>query len=191
MTTRAPSFDYIIVGAGSAGCVLGGSSTINGMAFARGHHLDYDDWAAQGASGWSYADVLPYFRRSEHSWAGKNHYHGISGPLGVTQVHHPGLLFEALRDAARTAGHPYTEDYHGDVSDGIARPELTTFKGWRSSTARRGRRSRSRVELRLWRTSIHNIVPLGERRAALLIQKQVLHRDKQQRAGSAGLGLDG
>jgi choline dehydrogenase len=118
------------------GRLVGGSSMINGMAFARGNRLDYDDWSTSGAPGWSYPEVLPYFRRSESSWAGGSFYHGDSGPLSVEQVHCRSLLFEELREAAVAAGHKATEDYHGDVSEGIARPELTTSRGWRSSTAR-------------------------------------------------------
>jgi choline dehydrogenase len=117
------------------GRVLGGSSRINGMAFARGHRLDYDDWSDQGAKGWSYSEVLPYFRRSETSWAGGNEYHGDSGPLHVEQALHRSLRFEELRDAALAAGHPETTDYHGQVSEGITRPELTTARGRRSDTA--------------------------------------------------------
>jgi choline dehydrogenase len=118
------------------GRLIGGSSMINGMAFARGHRLDYDDWAAHGAPGWSYAEVLPYFRRSETSWAGENLYHGDSGPLSVEQVHCRSLLFEELREAAIAAGHNSTDDYHGQASEGIARPELTTLNGRRSSSSR-------------------------------------------------------
>ena len=118
------------------GKLIGGSSMINGMTYARGHRLDYDDWAAGGAKGWSYREVLPYFRRSESSWAGDNEYHGASGPLHVEQAHCRSLLFEELRDAVIAAGHKGTEDYHGEFSEGIVRPELTTQNGRRSSTAR-------------------------------------------------------
>jgi choline dehydrogenase len=118
------------------GRVLGGSSQINGMAFSRGHRLDYDDWAASGAKGWSYADVLPYFRRSETSWAGANQFHGDCGPLQVERALHPSLHFEELRDAAIAAGHRETADIHAEVSEGISRPELTMDRGRRSDTAR-------------------------------------------------------
>jgi choline dehydrogenase len=118
------------------GRVLGGSSMINGMAFARGHRRDYDDWSRTGAPGWSYEEVLPYFRKSETSWAGETLYHGGSGPLHVEQSHCRSLLFEELREAAVAARHQSTEDYHAELSEGIARPELTTAGGKRASTAR-------------------------------------------------------
>jgi choline dehydrogenase len=117
------------------GRVLGGSSRINGMAFARGHRRDYDDWSDQGAEGWSYSEVLPYFRRLETSWAGANEYHGDSGPVHIERALHRSLRFEELRDAALAAGHRETPDYHGEVSEGITRPELTTASGRRSDTA--------------------------------------------------------
>src|ERR1700722_14344279 len=80
------------------GKALGGSSTINGMVYARGHRLDYDDWAQKGLGGWSYADVLPYFKRSEKSWLGEGKYHGGSGELEV-RVPPTNMMFEELRAA--------------------------------------------------------------------------------------------
>lgn len=115
------------------GRLLGGCSMMNGMTYARGHRLDYDDWAAAGATGWSYAAVLPYFRRSETSWAGSNRYHGSDGPIHVERAAVPSLLFEPIRDAALAAGLPETEDYHGDVTEGVTRSELAIRKGRRSS----------------------------------------------------------
>ncbi len=76
------------------GKVLGGSSTINGMVYARGHRLDYDDWAQKGLRGWGYADVLPYFKKSETSWLGEGKYHGGSGELDVPR---PRLRPDVLR----------------------------------------------------------------------------------------------
>ena len=92
------------------GKALGGCSAIYGMVYARGHRLDYDDWARAGLSGWSYADVLPYFRISERSWLGQGKYHGGKGPLEVC-VPKDNLMYEELRAATLAAGYPVTDDY--------------------------------------------------------------------------------
>jgi choline dehydrogenase len=114
---------------------LGGSSMINGMVYARGHRLDYDDWAARGLPGWSYADVLPYFRKSEKSWLGRNRYHGDSGELEVV-VPASNMLYEEIRSASIAAGFPATDDYHGDQTEGFQRSEMTVARGRRAGTAR-------------------------------------------------------
>ena len=120
------------------GRVLGGSSSINGMFHIRGHRLDFDDWAAtHGCTGWSYADVLPYFIRSESSWRGDGPYHGASGPLEVRPIHDQHLLAQPLRDAARAAGHRINDDYDGEHHDGFARGEVAIdARGRRHSSAR-------------------------------------------------------
>ena len=114
---------------------LGGSSMINGMVYARGHRLDYDDWAARGLEGWSYADVLPYFRKSESSWLGAGPYHGDGGELPVV-VPARNMLYEEIRAASLAAGYPATEDYHGARTEGFQRSEMTVAGGRRASTAR-------------------------------------------------------
>ena len=114
---------------------LGGSSMINGMVYARGHRRDYDDWAAPGLPGWSYADVLPYFRKSEKSWLGSGLYHGDSGELGVV-VPATNMLYEEIRAATIAAGYPATDDYHGEQTEGFQRSEMTVVGGRRASTAR-------------------------------------------------------
>jgi choline dehydrogenase len=200
-TASARKFDYVIVGAGSAGCVLanrltqdphtevllleaggastglfkdmpmafpkyvvrrdlnwnfesepepycngrrieiprgkglGGSSMINGMVYARGHRRDYDDWAARGLAGWSYADVLPYFRKSEKSWLGAGPYHGDSGELEVV-VPASNMLYDEIRAASIAAGFPATDDYHGEHAEGFQRSEMTVVRGRRASAAR-------------------------------------------------------
>ncbi len=119
------------------GKVLGGSSTINGMVYARGHRLDYDDWRAMGLEGWGYADVLPYFKRSERSWLGEGKYHGGSGELDVTVPEASCVLSDLVGAAAAAAGYPVTPDYHGEHSEGFMRMEMTvTRRGRRASTAR-------------------------------------------------------
>jgi choline dehydrogenase len=114
---------------------LGGSSMINGMVYARGHRRDYDDWAQRGLAGWGYADVLPYFRKSERSWLSDDRYHGNSGELEIC-VPASNMLYEEIRAASIAAGYPATDDYHGADSEGFQRNEMTVTRGRRGSTAR-------------------------------------------------------
>lgn len=201
MSTAAQEFDYIIIGAGSAGCVLaarlsedpdtrvllleaggedsnfmihmpagvgslisgeaenwayytepqahlddrrlfwprgkvlGGSSSINGMIYIRGHARDYDLWQQMGLPGWSFADVLPYFRRSEGHAARDDAFHGGDGPLGVTDAPDSNELFRAFIDAGRQAGHPVTDDFNGPQQEGVGPYQHTIKGGQRCSTA--------------------------------------------------------
>jgi choline dehydrogenase len=118
------------------GKVLGGSSTINGMVYARGHRLDYDDWRRQGLEGWGYDDVLPYFKRLENHWLGESKYHGASGPLDVVTPRTPAVLTDVVAAATAAAGYPVTEDYHGEHSEGFMRMEMTVSRGRRASADR-------------------------------------------------------
>ncbi|WP_129790476.1 GMC family oxidoreductase [Sphingosinicella sp. CPCC 101087] len=119
------------------GRVLGGSSSINGMFYMRGHSLDFDTWRQMGCEGWSFADVLPYFKKMETSWRGAGPYHGDSGPLSVVPVATEHRLHEPLMATAEAAGFNVTDDLHGPVEEGFARGELTIDRrGRRSSTAR-------------------------------------------------------
>ena len=120
------------------GRILGGSSSINGMMYARGHAGDYDQWRQMGLEGWGYADVLPYYRRSETSWRGDTPYHGGSGPLTVAAAHTPNDVFgPAVMATARARGMPMTDDFHGAVQEGFSTPEFTVHRGRRGSTAQR------------------------------------------------------
>jgi choline dehydrogenase len=114
---------------------LGGSSMINGMVYARGHRRDYDQWAEQGMAGWGYADVLPYFRKSEKSWLGDGPYHGDSGELHVV-VPETNMLYDEIRAATIAAGYPATQDYHGEETEGFQRSEMTIVGGRRANNAR-------------------------------------------------------
>jgi len=117
------------------GKTLGGSSAINAMIYIRGHRADYDGWAADGAKGWSYNEVLPYFRKSESNARGEDQFHGQLGPLSVSdpQTRHP--LTEAFKLAAIEAGHPVNADFNGAVQDGVGYYQMTTRKGRRCSAA--------------------------------------------------------
>ena len=116
------------------GKVLGGSSSINVMAYTRGNRGDYDRWAQKGARGWSHAEVLPYFRRMERSWRGTGNY-GSEGPLPITKNNTDYLLHHELMQAIENAGQPVTEDIHAGDEEGASFVELTIDeKGRRAST---------------------------------------------------------
>jgi 4-pyridoxate dehydrogenase len=118
------------------GKVLGGSSSINVMAYTRGNRGDYDRWAQAGARGWSYADVLPYFRRGETWQAGENAWRGGAGPLGTQFAKTRDPLFDAWMEAGVAAGYPRIVDYNGAQQEGFGRGQYTIRDGRRSSSAR-------------------------------------------------------
>lgn len=118
------------------GKVLGGSSSINGMMYVRGNARDFDDWAAQGCTGWAYDDVLPYFRKSEDQSRGANTWHGVGGPLKVSDQSFDHELPNALVAAARQAGLKDNPDFNGAEQDGFGYYQMNIFRGRRWSTAR-------------------------------------------------------
>jgi choline dehydrogenase len=118
------------------GKVIGGSSSINGMVYVRGHARDFDTWEEMGAQGWAYADVLPYYKRMEH-WHGgdANPYRGTDGPLHITRGPRTNPLFNAFIQAGEQAGYPVTPDYNGQQQEGFGPMEATIWKGRRWSAA--------------------------------------------------------
>ncbi len=122
------------------GKVIGGSSSINGMVYVRGHARDFDHWAEAGADGWAYADVLPYFKRME-SWHGQaaddgqTAWRGGDGPLHITRGRRKNPLYHAFVEAGREAGFEITDDYNGEKQEGFGPMEQTVWKGRRWSAA--------------------------------------------------------
>jgi len=117
------------------GKVLGGSSSINGLLYIRGQPADFDHWRQLGNSGWSFEDVLPYFRRAEDQQRGEDALHGVGGPLAVSDVCEPHPLCEAFIAAAQQAGFPRNDDFNGPTQEGAGYFQLTARHGRRCSTA--------------------------------------------------------
>ncbi len=117
------------------GKVLGGSSSINGMVYVRGNPLDFDRWEQEGATGWGYRDVLPYFRRAETLNEGGDEYRGDAGPLNTRYGTLENPLHAAWLEAAHQAGYPATADYNGYQQEGFGRMGMTVHNGRRWSTA--------------------------------------------------------
>ena len=117
------------------GKVIGGSSSINGMVYVRGHARDFDHWAEQGAAGWSFADVLPYFKRMENAKGGEDGWRGTDGPLHVRRGDRFNPLYDAFTEAGRQAGFETTSDYNGAKQEGFGAMEQTIHHGIRWSAA--------------------------------------------------------
>ncbi len=117
------------------GKVLGGSTSINGVLYIRGQHEDYDRWRDLGNAGWSYDDVLPYFRKSENQQRGADEYHGTDGPLWVSDVSEPHPLCDAYLAAAAECGYRHNPDFNGAAQEGFGYNQWTLRKGFRSSAA--------------------------------------------------------
>jgi choline dehydrogenase len=117
------------------GRVIGGCGSINAMIYIRGNRADYDEWAELGCDGWSYQDVLPYFRRSEDNERGEDAFHGAGGPLSVSESRSMQPLVDRLIEAASQAGHERNPDFNGARQEGVGRFQLTQRNGLRWSTA--------------------------------------------------------
>jgi choline dehydrogenase len=117
------------------GKVLGGSSSINAMCYSRGHRSDYDDWAALGNPGWSWAEVLPYFRKSQNQGRGESDLHGVGGPLSVEDLSFTNPLSDVFIQAAEQAGFARNRDFNGPAQRGFGMYQVTQKNGRRCSTA--------------------------------------------------------
>lgn len=115
---------------------LGGSSAINAMVYTRGHRTDYDHWAALGNTGWSYDDMLPYFKRSENNGRIRDAFHGHDGPLHVSDLQTRNPFHQIYLNAAREAGFPINEDFNGATQEGLGIYQVTQRNGERWSAAR-------------------------------------------------------
>ncbi|QFT33865.1 Oxygen-dependent choline dehydrogenase [Labrenzia sp. THAF82] len=117
------------------GKVIGGSSSVNGMVYVRGHACDFDTWEEMGAAGWGYRHVLPYYKRLETSHGGQTGWRGTNGPLHVQRGSKWNPLFQAFKDAGEQAGYGVTGDYNGERQEGFADMEMTVHRGRRWSAA--------------------------------------------------------
>ncbi|NEU76155.1 choline dehydrogenase [Hassallia byssoidea VB512170] len=117
------------------GKVLGGSSSINYMVYMRGNHHDFDHWQELGNPGWSYQDVLPYFKKSEHQQRGASEYHSVDGELSVTDIVSPAAVSRAFVEAAVAMGYEYNPDFNAEQQEGVGPLQFTIKDGKRHSTA--------------------------------------------------------
>jgi choline dehydrogenase len=117
------------------GKVLGGSGSINGLVFLRGAPSDYDAWEALGASGWSYQEVLPYFKRMEHNVGGADAYRAQGGPITISDIKNPSANARAFVEACTRLQHPRNSDFNAERIDGVGIVQLNVRNGWRCSTA--------------------------------------------------------
>ena len=166
------------------GRMLGGTSSVNGMIYMRGHSRDYDEWAEMGCTGWSYADVLPYFRRMETSWRGADAWHGADGPLTGSEVRGRSLMHEPIMAAARAAGHRWSADLSGADQEGFSTSEVTVDRRGRRASASRAylRPALRRPNLEVVRDALVTRVLFDGRRATGIEYKR--HgRTEQVRAG--------
>ncbi|MBC7147177.1 MAG: choline dehydrogenase [Thioclava marina] len=155
------------------GKVLGGSSSINGMVYVRGHARDFDHWEESGARGWGYADVLPYFKRMEHWHGGQSEWRGESGPLHVTRGPRANPLFDAFVAAGKAAGYPVTEDYNGAQQEGFGPMEATIWKGRRWSAANAYLRPAQKTgKLRIVRALARRVVFEGKRAVGVEVERK-------------------
>jgi len=118
------------------GKVLGGSSSVNAMIYTRGHRSDYDGWAAEGNAGWSFDDVLPYFKRAENNERGADDWHGAGGPLNVKDLASPNRYDRAFVDAGKQAGFRENHDFNGPEQEGVGLYQVTHKNGERWSAAK-------------------------------------------------------
>jgi choline dehydrogenase-like flavoprotein len=155
------------------GKVLGGSSSINGLVYVRGQHQDFDRWRQLGNSGWGFDDVLPYFRMAEDQQRGADDFHGVGGPLAVSDTRHSDPLSDAFIAAAAEAGIPVNPDFNGASQEGAGLFQLTTRRGRRASTAVCYLRpARRRSNLRVETSALAQRIVFEGRRAVAVDYRQ-------------------
>ena len=156
------------------GKMLGGSSSMNAMLYVRGRPLDYDGWEAQGAPGWGYRDVLPYFRRSEDNVRGASEFHGAGGPLKVSEQRSPRPLNRRLLAASEAAGIPRIPDYNGPEQAGVSMFQVTQRNGQRFSAADaylRPAMTRPNLEVRT-NVTVHGVELEGEKAVGVRVGRR-------------------
>lgn len=167
------------------GKTLGGSSSINGLIYIRGQAEDYDHWAGLGNKGWSARETLPYFIKSETNQRGANAFHGDKGPLKVSDVTPPHPLIEAFIAGAEEIGVPRNDDFNGAQQEGVGYFQLTTWKGWRCSTAvgyLKPSRGRANLDVQCNAQTTQIIIENGR---AVGVRYRQNNENKEVRIGSA------
>ncbi|MFZ3286767.1 MAG: choline dehydrogenase [Telluria sp.] len=161
------------------GKVLGGSSSLNGLLYVRGQKQDYDRWAELGNEGWGYDDVLPYFKKSEDQERGADRYHGVGGPLKVSDLRLRRPIADAFIEAAKETGIPFNHDYNGAEQEGVGYFQQTASQGFRWSTAKAFLRpARKRPQLKvLTKAQIMRVLFEGKRAVGV----EYRHEGKLQR----------
>ncbi|HKJ17378.1 MAG TPA: choline dehydrogenase [Xanthomonadales bacterium] len=171
------------------GRVLGGSSAINAMCYCRGHQIDYDEWAANGAGGWDWQSVFPYFLKSEDHFLGASEFHGADGPLTVSQLRYTNPLSAVFLEAAEQAGIPRTDDFNGPHQRGVDYYQVTQRAGRRASTASAFLKpALSRPNLEVWTGTMATKVLLSDGRAQGI---RVIRKGKQIDVNADQLILSG
>ena len=161
------------------GKVIGGSSSINGMIYVRGHARDFDHWRDQGAQGWGYADVLPYFKRQENWHGGTSAYRGAKGPLHVMQGNSENPLVRAFVQAGGQAGYDLTEDYNGAQQEGFGAFDKTIWQGRRWSAAAAYLRPAQKLGVRVVRGLAQRVVFEGTRATGVEVDGQVVRAGRE------------
>ncbi|MCB1333471.1 MAG: choline dehydrogenase, partial [Roseivivax sp.] len=161
------------------GRVIGGSSSINGMVYVRGHAADFDHWRDSGAAGWGHADVLPYFKRMEHWHGGASPWRGDAGPLHVTRPGPRNPLTRAFVEAGAQAGYAVSPDYNGQRQEGVGAWDMTVWQGRRWSAAHAYLRPALKLGAKLVRGEVRRVVFDGDRAVGVDIGGQVIRAGRE------------
>jgi choline dehydrogenase len=165
------------------GKVLGGSSAINGLIYIRGQAEDFNHWRQLGNAGWSFDDVLPYFRKAEDNERGADEFHGAGGPLAVSDLRDRHPLVEAYVEAARQCGYPRNDDFNGAVQEGAGYYQTTMRRGVRASTAGYLKDARRRENLKVVPKALATRIVFDGRRATGI--EYVVGNDKRSARANA------